>query len=808
MPQGSHFLPPYIGGRFVSITKPERVFQTANPARPNDILALTGWNKELVGEIVDGMKQAQPRFAAFDFEKRMALVNRIVDSLRANADELRSQMSLELSRPPLAVQEEWALCEKLFNMLPQFCADALAEKSEGNGWTWSYAPVGLVMVSANVALPVYTILSATLPALAAGNAVLVRPSLHCPLSASIIASCFHQADLPPGIVQLVYGDLEVCRRLVLTHQFDTVLYVGGEESSEQIRRDLSNHQQNTRLVLCSGGKNASLILESANVEKAVRDILYGAFVDCGQRLESTGIAFVHEKVSGDFISRFVSAVKSMPIAARKSISDDAHFMSPLCSANSHERYLRFQGIAAREADETLRWGKSIDNPGNGFYVSPGVHLMSSQKVLKSVYAGNALFGPDIAIVPVSSADEALVILDAMNATRALTVHTAFEEEVRYARSHSNVPTVLWNEPTTTLEPQMPITGRGKAGNSNVTGARFLFSTVFPKSMGLIKEGSGVVKVALSFLSALILMWALCSSQAAQAEYRKSVEGSEVVKSKKYPRGGRLQINALQGGGILNQSFIDTTLINLGVTYHFNEWHSVNVEGFFGINKDRNERDCVENFFYNTDRAQGYAKKENKSSSPCAAESQQMSPGDYDPAVNPADEVKPGSLSDVDYEEVKKNKNYGPYRRKPAYVPIRQVNQMFNVNYQWTPVYGKALYFLSFVGYLDFFTNIGLGLTMSNYYPIREETASGLKIGGENGGQGTDKVGEFGIDGRPVAESQTSPTINLGIGNRFFFLKNFLVSVEVRNFTVIGGDAKGGTDIMNFFAVWGGLGVMF
>ena len=147
----------------------------------------------------------------------------------------------------------------------------------------------------------------------------------------------------------------------------------------------------------------------------------------------------------------------------------------------------------------------------------------------------------------------------------------------------------------------------------------------------------------------------------------------------------------------------------------------------------------------------------------------------------------------------------PLARKPAYMPIRQINTMAMANYQWTPVYGKALWFLSWVGYLDLYANAGLGIAMSDYSPYV------TTVPNEGGGvketkEGTVVDAHYGKEGRPAFQSQTSPTVGLGIGSRFFFAKHFMINADLRNFTVI---AKTGDNaFMNFFAIWGSVGVLF
>lgn len=481
------FIPPYINGHFVPLSKPERLFQTLNPANPTDILARAGWNKEFIEPVISGMKEGQKKFRLSSLTERLNLIQKLIGYLQENADEIKSNMMLELSRSRVAVEDEWQMCEKLFTLLPKFCVENLSPKYNEEGCEWYYAPLGLVLISSNVALPVYSLLSSVLPALAAGNAVCIRPSSHSLLSGSLLASGFHQASFPVGVVQVVYGDFEVFRRLLLTHQFNTVLYTGGEESLEQLRRDTST-QQNIRLVLCGGGKNAAYVKEDAPLEEAIQKIIFGCCLDAGQRLESTGLVFCPRKIFSEFTDKLVFAIKKMPIGAREDLNRaDRHVMEPLCSITAWERFLRFQGIAARESCETLRWGKSIDNPTEGFFVSPGVHVMAMDKVTSSIYASNAFFGPDICLVPVDDEGHMISVLDQLSATRCFAIHSRYSEDALTLRRMSSVPSLVWNTPTTNLNPALPSIGRGNAGNNYVTGIGFLHSTIYPQTINLTSE---------------------------------------------------------------------------------------------------------------------------------------------------------------------------------------------------------------------------------------------------------------------------------------------------------------------------------
>jgi aldehyde dehydrogenase (NAD+) len=822
MGTSSTILSPYINGRFLALEKPERIFHTVNPMNPLDILAVTGWNKDLVGEIVDSAKKAQLQFAAQSLSSRMQFINSVIANLRQSADEMKSQMMLELGRSRWAVDREWELCEEVFKNLPRFCSEELSPQKSELGWNWTYAAVGLVLISTNVALPVYTALYSILTSLAAGNAVCFRPSAHCPLSASLIASCIHQANPTAGLVQVVYGDLEVYRRLVLSHQFDTIFYTGGEESLEQLRRDMST-DQNVRLVLCGGGKNAAVVAADANLDDAVEKVLLGACLDAGQRLESTNLAFVDHRILDAFVDKFVRSVKQMPIGVKSDLADPSHHvMGPLCSQTSWDRFLRFQGIAARESGETLRWGKAIDNPGGGYFVSPGVHLMKNEKISSSVYASNAFFAPDVAIVPVESIDAAVQTLNDLASARAVSVFSQNESTILNIRRHCVVPLVLNAQPTTQLHPLMPTMGRGKAGNSCVMGLRFLHHTVYPQTLNMVQTPGSVTadaKVGASggksggskkgpLLATLLLVLGLLSSfvpQQASADYRKSVEGNEVVKGKFYPKKGRFQLNG-GGGLILNQSFVNTFLFGGSATYHFDEWHALNVDFLLGTSTDKLDRTCVENFYLDTD----YAFRNGPKVYPCAQVA--------DPRTAPKDAADlPKDYGDPAAEtknpaKVEQNPKYyekrAPFQKNAAYMPIREIGTIVGANYQWTPVYGKSLFFLSQVVYLDFYLSAGAGIAMSKFYPLQDTLVD------ENGKTvnmkdvGTTEANQYGLEGRPTPLSQTSPMASFALGSRFFMARKYLFDLQLKNFSIVGSDGRGGTDFSAPFALTGAFGILF
>ena len=283
---------------------------------------------------------------------------------------------------------------------------------------------------------------------------------------------------------------------------------------------------------------------------------------------------------------------------------------------------------------------------------------------------------------------------------------------------------------------------------------------------------------LSVLTCLGFIFFIDNSNA-YGQYQKAVEGNDVVKGKLYPRQGRWHVG-LAGGAILNPSFVDTMLFGASVGYHFSDWHALHIEGIMGRSTDRSERTCVESFFFNDKMAQ----EKGNATSVC----------------DPENVYKPDSSRDPPVDD--KTENPDVFRKKPAYMPIRKIDMMVTANYQFTPVYGKALWFLSSVSYLDFFLNAGLGFAKSTVWPLKDTNSQGEKVNDK----GVTNNNETGIAGRPPAESTLSPLVQLGIGNRFYFAKNFTVEMHFRNISIFALGGKGQTELLNL-ALWGGVAMM-
>ena len=262
-------------------------------------------------------------------------------------------------------------------------------------------------------------------------------------------------------------------------------------------------------------------------------------------------------------------------------------------------------------------------------------------------------------------------------------------------------------------------------------------------------------------------------------YHKATEGQAVVLRKLFPQKNRIEVNA-NFGAIMNQSFIDTMILQGGISYHFSEEWGLALEGVMAMNQDRAERTCIESF-YNDFRAP-----------------------DTPPPLKP--KCREGPLGGkANITEI----NIGP-----AYMPITEIGNLFSLSAVWSPVYGKQIFsFLPRTSHMDIFLSIGGGIAMSTSYPRREKLNNGNEARrpqtSDTGaaemnthGASETETGSWGVKGRPEPEQQTNVFISLGVGQKYHFLKHLFIKVELRNFTLL-ATSQG---YHNFFTMWGGLGL--
>ncbi len=286
------------------------------------------------------------------------------------------------------------------------------------------------------------------PALAAGNAVVIKPATLAPGVVHEMASALEEAGLPDGVINVVTGPGSEVGETIAGHEaVDAVSFTGSTAVGNTVYDTAT--EDGKRVQLEMGGKNPTVVSDTADVDKAARIVASGAFGVTGQACTATSRAIVHE----DVYDEFVDAVVDRAAAIEHGHGLDDPSMGPHVSESELESTLEYVDIA-RDEGATLEYGGStLDR--EGYFVEPAVFsgVDSEMRI-----AQEEVFGPVLAVLPVGDFDEALAVANDVDYGLSASVVTDDHTEANRFAEEIEAGVVKINEKTTGVELHVPFGG--------------------------------------------------------------------------------------------------------------------------------------------------------------------------------------------------------------------------------------------------------------------------------------------------------------------------------------------------------------
>jgi len=272
---------------------------------------------EDVHQAVKRARQAQPAWARMDARSRARIMLRFHDLLLKRQAEILDLTQYETGKARRDAQEELLDSAIVAQYYATRSPGWLRPRRVGGTFlgltqTWEYRhPVGVVGVISPWNYPLVMAVSEPIPALMAGNAVVLKPDPQTTFTALWIQALMEEAGLPRDLFQVVTGGGEVGEALVATADF--IALTGSTPTGRKVARQAGERLIGVSLEL--GGKNPMLVLEDANLEAAVDGAIHGAFANAGQLCVSLERIYVHEKVFEAFTRRFVEKTSRLRLGA-------------------------------------------------------------------------------------------------------------------------------------------------------------------------------------------------------------------------------------------------------------------------------------------------------------------------------------------------------------------------------------------------------------------------------------------------------------------------------------------------------------
>ncbi|TQS44969.1 aldehyde dehydrogenase family protein [Cryptosporangium phraense] len=235
------------------------------------------------------------------------------------------------------------------------------------------------------------------PALATGNTVVLKPAETTPLTALLFAEVCQQAELPPGVVNIVTGAGETGRALVAHPGVDKVAFTGSTEVGREIARAVAGSSK--RLTLELGGKAANIVFDDAPVDQAVEGIVDGIFFNQGHVCCAGSRLLVQESVADEVLSSLRRRMSTLRVG------DPLDKNTDVGAINSAEQLAKIRELSdIGEAEGATRWSPSCSLPDRGFWFAPTVFTGVSQA---HRIAREEVFGPVLSVLTFRTPAEAV-----------------------------------------------------------------------------------------------------------------------------------------------------------------------------------------------------------------------------------------------------------------------------------------------------------------------------------------------------------------------------------------------------------------
>ncbi|ACU69733.1 Aldehyde Dehydrogenase [Catenulispora acidiphila DSM 44928] len=235
------------------------------------------------------------------------------------------------------------------------------------------------------------------PALAAGNTVVLKPAETTPLTALLFAEICQQADLPPGVVNILTGAGATGAALVSHPGVDKVAFTGSTEVGRMIAKQVAGTSKKVTLEL--GGKAANLVFDDAPLEQAIEGIVDGIFFNQGHVCCAGSRLLVQESVAEEVVDRLRERMKTLRVG------DPLDKNTDIGAINSAEQLARIRTLTeAGEAEGATRWAPPCELPERGFFFAPTIFTGVSQA---HRIAREEIFGPVLSVLTFRTPAEAV-----------------------------------------------------------------------------------------------------------------------------------------------------------------------------------------------------------------------------------------------------------------------------------------------------------------------------------------------------------------------------------------------------------------
>ena len=362
----------------------------------------------------DAIKSAKTAFEVwqyFSVEKRAEIFKKAAQIMRQKRFDLASVMILEEGKP---WHEADGDVSEAIDFLNYYSSEAIKlftpEKllsPTGEENISFYQPRGIALIVSPWNFPLAILTGMSSAALVSGNTAILKPAKQASVIAAKYVEILHEAGLPPGVCNYLPGDGRTIGNYLVKHpEINLIAFTGSLEVGLSINKfasdvNLTQGQDFVKKIICEmGGKNAVIVDDDADLDEAVKGVVYSAFGYAGQKCSAASRVIVLEEIYDHFVERLAEAARSIQLGPAE---DPGSFLGPVIDKNAYESTKQYIEIGKKEG-RMLTGEQNVSE--DGYFIPPTIFADIKPD---AVIAQEEIFAPVLAIIKAKSFDEALKI---------------------------------------------------------------------------------------------------------------------------------------------------------------------------------------------------------------------------------------------------------------------------------------------------------------------------------------------------------------------------------------------------------------
>ncbi|WP_435770746.1 aldehyde dehydrogenase family protein [Nocardioides sp. SYSU DS0651] len=448
----------FVDGEFVDGHGPS--FKTINPATEETLAEVAEADGADVDRAVRAARRAFRGWSRMPGKERAKYLFRIARIIQERARELAVLETIDNGKP---------IKESRDVDVPQVAANFFyyagwADKLSYAGLGREPQPLGVAGQVIPWNFPLLMLAWKVAPALACGNTVVLKPAETTPLTALLFAEICQQADLPPGVVNVVTGAGATGQAVVAHPDVDKVAFTGSTEVGKAIARAVAGTNKSVTLEL--GGKAANIVFDDAPIDQAVEGIVSGIFFNQGHVCCAGSRLLVQESVAEEVLGRLKRRMGALRVG------DPLDKNTDIGAINSAEQLSRIRELAgAGDAEGAERWSPECDLPSSGYWFPPTLFTGVTQA---HRIAREEIFGPVLSVLTFRTPSEA--VEKANNTPYGLSAGVWTEKGSRILHMADRLRAgVVWANTFNKFDPASPFGGYKESGYGREGGRQGLAS---------------------------------------------------------------------------------------------------------------------------------------------------------------------------------------------------------------------------------------------------------------------------------------------------------------------------------------------